>query len=219
MGAADELRSTFIKRASGSGPGAGPWSEGYSDVGWVTVPAVIGRVTHDQDRPRGPDVRLELRVPERWLSDGATVEIALPRNLPCALCDGGGCDTCDRSGAMSLRGRDDPDERVQVTLPRVENTRSSGTRGVVLLRVPDYGGMPPPGHDLPRGNLLLCVRAAGDPSAGVMRIGRGASSIVAGLRSGSRGRAPDEGALPWKVALIGLVMIAIALALIDAFLE
>ena len=78
---------------------------------------VLARIT-SPDRPRGPDVEMTLSVPEEWVVEGATIEIELPRNLTCAACSGGGCDACERSGAVSLRGRKDPIELLEFTLPK-----------------------------------------------------------------------------------------------------
>lgn len=130
---------------------------------------VLARVVPASDRPRGPDAVLELPVPEDWLSAGATVEIELPRNLVCAVCEGGGCDTCGRSGAVTLRGRGEPAELVEVTLPRPDAPSTAG-RGIVL-RVSERGGLPPADAELPRGNLLLSVRV-GEPRQGVARVRR-----------------------------------------------
>src|SRR5256885_1157700 len=76
---------------------------------------VLGRVVASQDRPRGPDVQMSVGVPAEFIRDGATLQIELPRNLACAACEGGGCDACGRAGAVSLRGRADPAETVEVT--------------------------------------------------------------------------------------------------------
>jgi len=57
---------------------------------------------------------MALSLPEDWIAAGATIEIELPRNLACASCSGGGCDTCERSGAVTIRGRKDPAETVEI---------------------------------------------------------------------------------------------------------
>src|SRR5690606_41571583 len=104
--------------------------------------AKLGRITGASDVPRGPDVTHRVRVPRLWLEHGAAIELDLPRNLCCANCGGGGCDACERSGAVSLRGRSEPVEIVQVTLPK----RASELRGgAVPLRTPARGWVPAPG--------------------------------------------------------------------------
>lgn len=137
---------------------------------------VLGRVIGpDLDGPRGPDVAHRVRVPQDWIDNAAVVAIELPRNLHCAVCEGGGCDLCGRSGALSLRGRGDPAEIVEVTLPRRDPERSeqgaeSGTSPnsrAFLIRIPEFGGLPPEGSDLPRGHLLLTVAPGETPDAGV----------------------------------------------------
>lgn len=98
-------------------------------------------------------------MPPAWLKRGAVVELELPRHLVCAACDGGGCDTCERSGAVTLRERGEPADLVEVTLP--------GEQGdTFVIRLPERGGLPPHGSGLPRGNLLLRVEPSAqlDPS-------------------------------------------------------
>jgi hypothetical protein len=117
---------------------------------------------------------MNLSVPEDWILTGATLEIELPRNLACAKCGGGGCDDCDRSGAVSLRGRNDPVESVEVTLQSSsgsDDVPSSRTRRIVV-RIPERGGHAPAnvGEPLPRGNLLLSVRAGPPPPRGVKKL-------------------------------------------------
>jgi len=93
---------------------------------------------------------------------GATIDITLPRNLACAKCSGGGCDRCDRSGAVSLRRRGEPEDVVTVPLParlpeEIEREPS------IVLRIPGHGGHAQLGLDLPRGLLLLRVQAGEAP--------------------------------------------------------
>ena len=85
----------------------------------------------------------------------------LPRNVACAACEGGGCDTCGRAGAVSLRKRGEPPEVLSVPVP-------SGAAGEVdvCLRIGARGGRSDD-PDLPRGNLLLIVRWGEEPSEGV----------------------------------------------------
>lgn len=129
---------------------------------------VLGRVTGSMDGPRGPDALHKISVEAGWLEEGATIEFELPRNLACAGCDGGGCSLCGYSGAVSVRGRKEPGEVVQVTLPRAAQPAgappSSGKRGVVI-RLPEHGGLPED-LSLPRGHLMLSVKV-GEPSPGV----------------------------------------------------
>jgi hypothetical protein len=120
------------------------------------VPEIIGRVLPDKDEPRGPDAGLKVRVVRDWLVRGEQIELEIPRHLTCARCDGGGCDACERSGAITVRGRQEPAELVQVTLPKRDVADDETT---VLLRIPGHGGFSTePG--LPRGVLLLRVTPA-----------------------------------------------------------
>jgi hypothetical protein len=70
------------------------------------------------DRKRDPRGRASIVVPQKWLRDGARLEVDLPSKVRCDLCDGGGCDACNRSGAYVL-----PDDRkpIEVTLPRTSD--------------------------------------------------------------------------------------------------
>jgi hypothetical protein len=131
------------------------------------VGEVLGKITATGRFPRGPDAKHRIAVDREWLEEGAAIEIELPRNLTCAACDGGGCDTCERSGAVSVRSRGEARERIQVTLPACG--ASSETRGIVL-RIPDSGGLAAPESDLPRGILLLSVLGSEQADASVRMI-------------------------------------------------
>lgn len=101
-----------------------------------------------------------------WLAIGEVVELELPRNLACATCGGGGCDRCGRSGAITLRKRDEPAEVVEVTLPARSDDELPDSRGITL-RIPEQGGLPEPGSDLPRGVLLLTVIPSPEPDPSI----------------------------------------------------
>jgi len=95
------------------------------------------------------------------------VEFEVPRNLSCAACDGGGCDSCGRAGAITLRGRNELPELITVTLP-VRNSEANGEARGVVIRIPEQGGLPPAEDEaLPRGMLLLRVEPAEVGDAGV----------------------------------------------------
>src|SRR5690349_24963649 len=112
---------------------------------------VLARVTSRAAKgPRGPDVLHRVKVRREWLVVGGVVQVGLPRNLACAACGGGGCDACGRSGAITLRKRDEPAEMVEVTLPSRQEDEVPDSRGLTL-RIPEQGGLPEPGSDLPRG--------------------------------------------------------------------
>ncbi len=138
---------------------------------FAAVSEVLARVTtRTLDHPRGPDVVHRIRVPQAWLESGEVVEFELPRNLSCAACDGGGCDSCERSGAITLRDRHELPELLQVTLPARKSEANGEARGVVI-RIPEQGGLPPEhGEVLPRGFLLLRVELAETADPGVTRV-------------------------------------------------
>lgn len=129
---------------------------------------VLAKVTtRTLDVPRGPDVTHRIVVPRAWLEKGEAVEFELPRNLTCAACEGGGCDACERSGAVTLRGRHEPAEILTVTLPV---RKAEGELRSVVIRIPEQGGLPPEnGAVLPRGLLLLRVEPAEVAGPGVSR--------------------------------------------------
>ncbi len=135
------------------------------------MPEVLAKVTtRTLNVPRGPDVLHRIRVPGAWLESGEVVEFELPRNLTCAACDGGGCDACERAGAITLRGRHELPEILSVTLPMRKPEADSEARGV-LIRIPEQGGLPPEsGETLPRGLLLLRVERAEVADPGVSRV-------------------------------------------------
>jgi len=114
------------------------------------------------DVPRGPDVLHRVVVKRSWLERGEVMDLTLPRNLACAACSGGGCDRCERSGAITLRRRGDPEEVVTVPLP-VRSSEDLEREPVLVLRIPGLGGHGPPQLDLPRGLLLLRVEASTQP--------------------------------------------------------
>jgi len=115
--------------------------------------------------PRGPDLAHAIRVPEAWLARGETIELELPRQLNCAHCQGGGCDQCERAGAIRLRQADEPAETVRVSLPDASSLAEPGGRPL-LLRIPHAGGRALT-EDLPRGFLMLQITPASDPDASV----------------------------------------------------
>jgi len=135
------------------------------------VSEVLAKVTtRTLNVPRGPDVLHRIRVPQAWLESGAMVEIELPRNLACAACDGGGCDICERAGAITLRGRHELPELLSVTLPIRKPETDGDARGVVI-RIPEQGGLSPQnGEMLPRGLLLLRVEPGEVADPGVSRV-------------------------------------------------
>jgi hypothetical protein len=144
----------------------------------------LGRVLLDDELtgPRGPDGRLRLRVPAEWLSEGARIELELPRMLACAGCDGGGCDGCGRSGAIETRGRRELAELLEIELPC--STQS------VPLRLPRRGGLGE--GELGRGLLLLTVSAGDPPSEGLTRLSRQAAAGLAHAEPGGGAGAAGE---------------------------
>jgi hypothetical protein len=111
------------------------------------------------DADVGPRARVKITVPAGWADGASLVEVALPRALECARCEGGGCDGCGRSGA--LRGPASEAERiVRVQLPR-------GLGEGVALRLAQ-----PFGRSSPIAQLWLEVRPGVAAASSVRRIPR-----------------------------------------------
>lgn len=123
---------------------------------------VLGKVTGDLDAERGPDVAFQITIPEAWF--GREIAVRLPRNLHCAACEGGGCDRCERSGAITLRARDEESVEVRVSLPSADPS-SPG----VCLRIPEHGGQANE-EGLGRGHLFLTVRKGQEASRDVVLV-------------------------------------------------
>lgn len=105
------------------------------------------------DKKRSPRGRVSIVVPTAWLREGARLDVAVPAKLRCDLCDGGGCDACDRSGAYRVE-----ETKLAVTLPRV-------TDDILALRIAN------PFADQEPTLLVVRVAAGVEASAGVTYVG------------------------------------------------
>ncbi len=148
----------------------------------------LGNVLEPLDESRGADVEWHVDVARDALTCGAQLRLGMPRRLACALCHGGGCDACQRRGAVTLREADDPPEQLDVVLG--EQVDDAGVR----LRIPNRGGAGQPGE--PRGHVELTLVPA-DHS----------SDCVAVLERRAPPRASTIAWLPWLLlpALIGAI--------------
>ncbi len=170
----------------------------------------LGRVTGATDVPRGPDVIHRVRVKPEWLEQGATIEIELPRNLSCASCKGGGCDKCDRSGAISLRSRSEPVELVTVTLPKSDGDVESTASGKsFVVRIPERGGLAET-PNLPRGILLLHVSPSESPDVAIVEVPT--APVAVEQPAAPEAPAPKRGVDPV------VVIVAVVVALLIAYL-
>jgi len=176
------------------------------------VSEVLAKVTtRTLNVPRGPDVTHRIRVPRAWLETGEVVEFELPRNVTCAACEGGGCDACERSGAITLRGRQELAEILRVTLP-VRNAQSE-IRSVVI-RIPEQGGISPDNAELlPRGLLLLRVEPAELADPGVSRVLPSQRPLSQRVMHSLRAVASPSGR-PWLLAILVLSLALAALAVL-----
>src|SRR5690606_37205531 len=120
--------------------------------------AVLGKVWSEPSAARGPDVAMSVRVPAKWLGSDAVLRVTLPRRLPCARCDGGGCDRCERRGAITLREEGASPEWVDVSV-------GLSAEQAVTLRIPEHGGHSNEGFA--RGLLLLTLCPAEQPDPAV----------------------------------------------------
>jgi hypothetical protein len=164
--------------------------------------------------PRGPDVLHRVRVLRDWLKSGDAIELELPRNLTCAACHGGGCDSCDRSGAITLRGRHEPPEIVQLTLPGLgDGDSETGADRPLTLRIPEQGGLPVEGSKLPRGLLLLTVVPADTADQGVARAGAALPAPVepAAIEPVPRPAAPRNRLTLWVAIAVALWILLLVL--------
>ena len=131
----------------------------------------LAQVLGDLDIPRGPDLAFSTQVPSDWFRPGTVLRIALPERLSCAECQGGGCDRCDRKGAIRLREADEEQEIVRITLPQTLNESN------IQIRLPHAGGYPLSEQDeaLPRGHLIVSLRSAEmevDPENSLVSLGK-----------------------------------------------
>ena len=170
---------------------------------------VLGRVTRPTPEVRGPDACYDLSLPGDWLDEGATIELELPRRVACAACRGGGCDACGRSGAVVLRGEDEPPERLPIALPRRE---VRPTARAIVLRIPERGGMLPERERTCRGLLLLRITRGDRAPGNVTRISESRRFERATTASGALG--PVSRA-PWVVLAIALLVAAVMAYLCD----
>jgi len=139
----------------------------------IDVEHVLGKVTGDHPDPGGPDVLLDIFVERRWLCEGRTIEVDVPRHLICAACAGGGCNVCGQSGAITMRERAEPPEVLRVTLPRhdFESDSVPESQRSISLRIQGRGGLPASGvWPSQRGRLLLRIRISGTVSDCVREI-------------------------------------------------
>lgn len=178
---------------------------------------VLARVkSRAVEGPRGPDVLHRIRVHRDWLGTGEVIELELPRNLACASCGGGGCDACGRSGAITLRRRGEPAEIVEVTLPSRPPQELEAGRPITL-RVPELGGLPESGSDLPRGVLLLTVVPSSEADANIKLL-RGVPSkrppeVIVDDDDDSLAPEPRRAGLPRSVVIVA-VLVALWLLLL-----
>lgn len=101
---------------------------------------------------RAGDALWDVALPRAWFDGEHRATLTLPRRLSCALCEGGGCDACARSGVLDAGSSSE----VDVTVPRLTEDQTA-----VRMRVPGV-------EALGGGLLLLTLRVAAAPSPGVL---------------------------------------------------
>ncbi|WP_437276201.1 hypothetical protein WME90_33825 [Sorangium sp. So ce375] len=141
------------------------------------------------DASDGSRGRLALAVPAAWALDGADIEIAVPARITCARCDGGGCDSCARSGAHRA-----PTELAARTLRLRLPPDLAG--GVTLRLVRPFG------EHAPLDQLLVELREDSAASPGVRRMTPPPSDALARSPRASAGRVRVLGAELGAPALI-----------------
>jgi hypothetical protein len=157
----------------------------------------LGHVLGDLKCPRGADGSVSVTVLPEWLEDGARLVVQLPRRLVCAACEGGGCDACNRSGALTLPDSSD-ESALSVSLPR-----TTPPAHTVLLRIPGRG-MPSSISGEPAGHLLLRVVPGGTPSP----------SVTLDRGEGGRELAHLDRSLITRSTVMAIVLIALFLGML-----
>lgn len=159
-----------------------------------------------------------MSVKRSWIERGDTIEVALPRNLTCAACKGGGCDRCERSGAITLRKRGEEAAPLKVPLPQRAKEDIVKDPSVVL-RIPEQGGHADRDTDLPRGLLLLQIVAADHADAGVAKVRGGIARLS---RAPASPPASDvlepESRKQRRTPVLGLVCLMLAVAWVAVIL-
>lgn len=157
---------------------------------------------------------MAIDVPATWLAEGARIEVRIPSRLVCAVCEGGGCDGCNRSGAIRLgRGSRDGADSGQDVEPRVLSVGlPKTTEGRVLLRL-----VHPLGEDEALAHLTLEVRAKSEPVGDAAEAAESANVAEAAmparrLPDSTSARSIARPALDPRTVAVG-VAIAVALAL------
>lgn len=158
----------------------------------------LGRVIDKQALADDEGARgvLRVNVPPSWVRKGSRITVALPARFECARCSGGGCDGCERSGA--LRAPPEPSARsMELIIP-------PGSADGVAIRVAQ-----PFGEAASIVQIIIEIRCAEAPSPCVSRIRE--------RRFRHRRGAPDDDALSTpRAALKGRSAIAVASAIVIA---
>ncbi len=148
----------------------------------------LGRVVDrdELDRASGAWIRVDVSVPPAWALEGGSVEVEAPERVPCARCDGGGCDGCGRSGAIRL-SPEPRDRTFELGLP------SSLERAVTIRVTKPFG-------DASDVGLVLCALRPSETPARCRRI----AQLAVVPRS-----TPDQSlvryAVPIAIAVLGAV--------------
>lgn len=119
--------------------------------------AQLGRVidTEAAANVGGPKGRLVVTVPPEWAE--GDIAIAVPHRLRCEACDGGGCDACNRSGAIAV---DAPEEARKVSL----RLPAGLERGALVRLVTPFG------ESVDVAMLIVELRVGSAPSPHVRRV-------------------------------------------------
>ncbi len=109
------------------------------------------------DGDNGPRARTKIDVPAVWAKETSLIEIRLPKNVMCARCDGGGCESCGLSGALRCP-ENEVDRTLRVRLPK---TLGDG----VAMRIAE-----PFGKGQGIAQMWIEVRPAKEPSRFVRKL-------------------------------------------------
>jgi hypothetical protein len=123
---------------------------GKSELGRLLDPKAL-------DEAPGPRGRVRVDVPAAWLAEPCRIAVVVPRRVPCARCEGGGCDGCGKSGVLRAP-KDEGARRIVASLPRACGDG-------VALRLSD-----PFGPEAGVSQIILEVHASALTSPGVSRL-------------------------------------------------
>ena len=137
-------------------------------------------------RAEGAHVSVSIVVPPSWAERGATVTVVAKERVVCARCDGGGCDGCEKSGA--------------VRRPREAEARTFSLVLPVNMVAPSAVRVPWPFGERSPVGLAVCV----------VRLGEAASGCSLVAASSAEAPSGPPRALVWAAPVVAFVVALVA---------